>query len=355
MPALQASPFEIREASTDETLQDCLAIFNATRSQESFSERFEWLYRKNPDGDAVVWTIRQDETDLTVGFTAALPRRVLVNGIVRTCWIGSDFSVLPRYRTLGLAVKLRRAAKDAIDAGRADFLYAHPNDRMAVIHKRVGHCQVGSMVRLAKPLKTGPYIADLTSSPRLGNLAGVVLDPIRRLTDRAAGSEKRYTVRHETAARFDERFDRLFAEETRNHQGVVVIRDALHLNWRYAENPLYDTHLLTLNEQGRLAGYALYVMDGNTVNVKDVFPMDNGEVSTSLLTALVRTGYQQGWQSISVTTLGTSPLLSRLEELGFRRRAETSSMFAYCRAERPWSDTVTDATQWLLNAGDRDV
>ena len=180
-------PFEIVEEPLDVARDDAIAVLDATRRHDVDVTRFQWLYCDNPDGPAVLWAIRKAETGEMAGFTVALPRRMLVNGEIVRAWNGADFSILPRFRTLGLAIKLRRAAKDGVDAGRVDFLYAHPNEKMAVIHGKVGHTPIGEMVRYAKVLKTAPYIERKVGSGALAAVGGAVMDPLLRF----AGAESR--------------------------------------------------------------------------------------------------------------------------------------------------------------------
>ncbi len=347
--------FDITSEPLASCLRDCSAVFSETRAQPAGSDRFDWLYARNPQGNALVWVARDNTFGNVVGFTAALPRQVVVEGDVRNCWIGADFSVLPSHRTLGLALKLRRAARQAIDDGRADFLYAHPNDRMAVIHARVGHRPIGTMIRLAKPLRIGPFIAERISSPRVGAIAGGILDPIRRWTDVTVWRRGRFTVRPADVATVDERFDDLFRRSVAGFSGVVGVRDSRYLRWRYADNPLYRTEMLVAEDKDQLAGYLLFVREGDEVHVKDIFPMHEPEVVQALVAALTQAGYRAGWRSISMTMLETNPLRPVLQALGFRQRGETSQMFGYCPEDRPWSAAVYDKDAWWLTVGDRDV
>jgi hypothetical protein len=269
--------------------------------------------------------------------------------------MGADFSILPEFRTLGLAVKLRRAARDAIDAGGADFLYAHPNDRMAVIHGRVGHRPIGTMVRLAKPLRIGTFVAERISSPRLGAIAGGFLDPVRRWTDLTVRHNGNLTVRPAEAGMIDQRFDDLFRRSVEGFKGIVGVRDSRYLRWRYADNPLYRTDMFIAEDRQQLAGYLLYVRRDNEVHVKDIFPMHQPAIAQALVAGLTREGYRAGWRSISMTMLETNPLRPMLQALGFRQRGETSQMFGYCPDDRPWSAAVYDKDAWWLTVGDRDV
>jgi hypothetical protein len=346
--------FTVREESPKAARRKCLSVLNATRSLPSSEERFEWLHCRNPDGEAVVWTICCGPEDDVVGYTAALPRRVLVAGVERRCWIGSDFSILTPFRTMGPAVKLRRAAKEGVDAGRAEMFYAQPNQRMAAVHARVGHRFVGKMVRLAKPLRLTSYIQQFTSSRVISTALGRLLDPLRRVSDwkswSCAGG-----LRCDSTLRFDRTFDELFQRAIADAPGVVGVRDSRYLNWRYAENPLNDFLTVSLESYGKLRGYAILAIQNDTAHIQDVFPMHDTPVAQEVLRGIVALGYRQGWQSISAVLLETSPLLPALDELGFWRREESSSLYAYCPDHVSWRAAIFDGHQWLAAGGDRDV
>lgn len=345
--------YEVVEQSPCDLLPACVEILNATRRRESDEARFEWLYRRNPDGEAVVWMARAVDGAAS-GFVAALPRRMLVDGTVRTCWNGADASVVPSARRQGLAGRLRAATRAGVDEGRVDFFYAHPNERMAGAHRRAGNQALGRMVRVRKILGLGPYAAERLRSRALGRVVSTLIDPVLRWRDRAP---EQHNVEAACVGEqlFDGRYDELFWREAEAGPRVVGVRDARYLNWRYAENPLYRTLRIEAAQQGRLAGYLLYVMDGDSVQIKDVFPMHHPEVVGALAAALLRQGYSEGWRSIGFVALESNPLLPALQGVGFRRQRETSEMFTYCRGDRAWAGAIGDKGGWWLTVGDRDV
>ncbi len=346
--------FLVAEESQGAAQAHAIALLGATRKTPVDAARFDWLYRKNPDGEAVLWTVRDGKSGEMAGFTVALPRRVMVDGEVRICWNGADFSMHPKFRTLGPAIKLRRAAREGVDAGRVDFLYAHPNERMAVVHARVGHLPVGRMFRYAKPLRIGPYLQTKVSSRFLAGILGAVGDRLVRLGARETWHRSTCEVGPRAGDRFDERYDRLF-EQAAGCARVVGVRDARYLNWRYAENPLYETRVLEARDGGRLRAYLLYVVNDDTASIKDVFPPGDGAAVRDLIAGVIREGRRLGLRSASVTTLEGNPLDRHFAEFGFRLRPESSQMFAYAPPERPWREVVTDRQAWFLTVGDRDV
>ncbi len=353
-PDSPSSVCRVLEEQVTNSLKECVATLNATRRNPTDEARFDWLYQANPDGEAVLWAIRHAETNEMVGFTVALPRRMLVDGELRTCWNGADFSILPKYRTLGLAMKLRRAAKEGVDAGRVDFLYAHPNERMAVIHAKVGHQPVGRMLRYAKPLRAAPYLHEKLGRGTLAAVAGWVVDPMLPFGSREWRHRASTEVRLVESPKFDERYDRLFDESARCARAIGV-RDGRYLNWRYAENPLYATHALEASEGGRLRGYLLFRVEGDSASIKDVFPPNDEAAARDLIAAMIHGGRRRGLKSASMTTLEGNPWDARFAEFGFRLRPESSEMFGYAPADCAWRDIVLDKQSWFLTVGDRDV
>ena len=346
--------FRVCEDSLESARTEVCATLSATRRGPAVETRHDWLYRDNPDGNAILWTLRKLDSGEMAGFTVALPRRMMVDGEVRTCWNGADFSILPKYRTLGLAMKLRRAAKEGVDAGRVDFLYAHPNERMAVIHAKVGHQPVGRMFRYAKPLRAAPYLREKLKREALAATAARLIDPLMQFGSREWRHRMSLDVDLVESPRFDDRYDRLFDESTRCAR-VVGVRDGRYLNWRYAENPLYKTHALEAREGNRLGGYLLFRVEGESASIKDVFPPHDETVARDLIAAMIREGRKRGLKSASVTTLEGNPWDARFAEFGFRRRPDSSQMFAYASPGCPWRDVVLDKQSWFLTVGDRDV
>jgi len=339
------------EEDFDAALPEILALFNQTRSAESAEPRFRWLYGQNPHGPAQVWGLRNRSTGQLVGFTACLPRRILVDGQVRTCWNGVDFSIDRKYRTLGPAARLRRQARLAIDAGKAEFLYAHPNDRMATVHRMAGHEPIGRMFRMARPLRLAEYAGPVLRSRLLGKMAGLLLDPGYDLIHRG-GRRAQVALRHVPGIRFDQRFDELFSACSPARK-VVGVRDSTYLNWRYAANPLYATDAI-LAEDDTLRGYLLITPRRGLGYIYDLFPTNDPPLARALLAAAVRLGRALHLKALSMTLLEKSELLPVLAQMGFRLRPDLSQMFVYAPEGCGGRDFIRSAESWVVSTGDRD-
>jgi len=335
---------QIREADIERELDVMVATLNANRTHTTSAERFRWLYHANPDGHAKAWVAVDDRNNEVAGFTAVFPRRVRLNTGERVlAWNCGDFSVHARYRTGGVAIKLRRAAREGIDAGEACFLYAHPNERMLPVHLKVGHFPLGRMVRYARPL-------------RLHTGVGAI-DALSSLALRCVGRDLliRSGARHDVAGEGvkDEEFDELY-ERVAPRIGTSLVRDARYIDWRFRQSPVDKYELLVDRSGGRLRAYLALAIAGGVVSVKDWLAEDAAAFD-SVWTSCLAVGRSRGARSVSVIALESHPDLLRLRRFGFRERSDWSTSVTYAPERWACRGSVLDAASWYMTVGDRDV
>lgn len=357
-PGIGSPPFTVQREDPLPLLDRLREVLVETRHMNISPERMRWMYQDNPDGPAALWTIRERSSGTLAGFTVGLPRRMSVAGEVRMAWNCADFSMLPRYRTLGLAIRLRRAAREEIDAGQMDMLYAHPNERMQMIHERAGHIGVGSILRYAYVLRAARYLRERVGPPWLGAAVGRVVgafaDPLLRLRRPLRKGKPNVEIRIEPVPVFDDRFDALYAAHAAAPT-VQGVRDARYLNWRYAVHPLYRTQAVLALQDGRLLGYALFTSQSGVAILKDVFPPLARDVVHDLICGLLEHLSRTGAETLSFWALEGNPVAAVLLELGFLRRPEVSQMFSYAAPDSPLRSSLFDRRSWHITHGDRDI
>jgi len=346
------SSFRIREEDPATILPELVALLKATRARPERLEdgHLRWKYLENPDGPAVVWTLRSASGAL-MGFTACLPRRMRVAGRDRWAWNGADFSILPEYRTLGPAVELRRQATQAIDAGRADFLYAHPNPRMAVIHRRVGHRLLGEMRRVARPLTMRGRLPTAGWKAPSAWLVQTLVDPLLRKSQKLLLGGRQVRIHPHVV--FDARFDRLFAREEHAFE-VVGVRDARYLNWRWGPGSGADPLLLTLESDREVQGFAILSRSDDGVRIRDLFPQHQPALVQTLVAAACRWSLEHHIPTVSLTALAGQPLFTTPRHRLFSQRPDVSEVFIYHPPGRTELEPVSRASAWCMTSGDRD-
>lgn len=349
------SPLAVQEEPAERVLDETLALLNLTRpNRDARSVDFlRWKYLENPDGEAVIWTVRSQPEGKLVGFTACMPRRMLVRGSEHLAWVGADFSIHPEFRTLGPAVKLRRQASQAIEAGRASFLFAHPNEKMAAIHARCGHVPLGAMIQLARPLQLASRLAQRKGGVFLKHVAGAVIDPLIR------GAMRLWTPRLRSIEKlrgsvFDDRFDQLFKTHAQAFP-VMGIRDARYLNWRWSRRSGEKPRVLLDLEGGKLRGFVVFTCEHQEVRIRDLFPGHDNRVVNRLLSAVVREGLIHRVSGLRTYFLEGNPLVSLMRNRFFFDRMEPTTAYVYLPRQSPLYDDVTSCQAWFMSMADRDV
>jgi GNAT superfamily N-acetyltransferase len=331
----------IREADIVRDMPVLRAICNANRAVAARPARFRWLYEENPDGRARAWLAHDDRTGEVAGAACVLPCRIHVgHGRQIIAWNGADFSVNRRYRSLGVAVKLRRAACDAIDQGECSLLFSHPNDRMLPVQLRAGCRPLGRMVRHAKLLGVHTRSRSVRALASAGmRLLGV--DWMVRL---------RHDVEWRRGLPVPEDVSGLFARMT-DRLSTAVVRDAAYLDWRFRRHPTQQNEAVILRAGGRVTAYAIVGVEGEMARIKD-WLAESPEAFTQLLTAIIRELYRRGVCEIVAVALESHADLPLLRRFGFIKRPDFSTAIAYV-SPREADASFLDPSKWYMTRGDR--
>ncbi len=348
----------IKEADLDQDRDILIELLRKNRSKIAedfpFEARYDWLYKNNPHGRAKAWLAIDGATAEAVGFTIAIPRKMIVNGKNIICWNCADFSVNKKYRTLGVAIKLRKAAKEGVDNGQVKFLYAHPNNNMLVVHLKAGHQIIGTMHRYAKYLQLDQKINKHIGSNKLSRILScvgnfvLVLTRIKEFQFRKKNGN--YFIKND---RLCHEYDELFKRLQKNYV-VCGIRDQIYLKWRYLNNPLYKSDIFAIYTE-KLVGYIIYVIKENAVNIKDIF-CENKTTAEYLLANFIVECRKQSICSISISFLDSFPLINVFKSFFFKCRSDSlSSMVVYSNCDSELSSILLDGSNWYVTVGDRDV
>ncbi len=353
--------YVVKQADLKKERHIMVGILQNNRQVDDFdyNKRFEWIYENNPYGKARAWIIWDDKNDLPVGFTGVFPRPVYVNGQRVMCWNCGDFSIEKKYRTLGIAIKLRKAAKEAVDSGEIPFLYAHPNERMEVIHLKVGHKKIAQMQRFALPIRATRLIHSYVKNNALTWLLSKPANFLLSLKYRFSTFLGISGVIHDEV-KVGQDHDQL-AERMYESFKVVGERSTTYLNWKFGSNPNRRYSQFDLYYKGMLVGCVFYVQRDDAVYVLDVLVDDfdrfAGELFRNFINS-IRKAYNRSIVSVSFILQEFNPFIPVLKKLGFRYRDDaTSGVISYANEEiNPQTATaVLDGKSWFMTVGDRDA
>ncbi len=351
----------VKEADLVKDRQIMVGILTNNRSVAGFDydKRFEWIYLNNPFGKAKAWIIWDDKKNIPVGFTGVFPRPVFVEGKQYIGWNCGDFSIEKKYRALGVALKLRRAAKECIDDNNPPFLYAHPNERMEIIHLKVGHKKIAQMHRYALPIRVTRQVKAIVKSTKLSFFlakpANLLLSFKYRFNTFLGLSGKIYDD-----VQVHKGHDELYRKMTEAFP-VVADRSSKYLQWKFGSNPNRKYQQFDMFYKNHLVGTIFFVRKDDVVHIIDVLVDDFDRFSSQLFRMFinnVRKNFKRSIVSLSFIIEEFNPFIPDLKKLGFKFRPDaTSGVIAYSNEEKnpDLAAAVMDGKKWFMTVGDRDA
>lgn len=347
--------FVVKQADVfkDKALILDILMRNREKANYPFDKRYDWLYQQNPHGAAVPWIIWDDKTGTPAGTTAVFPRKMLVHNKEMLCWNCGDFSIDAKYRALGVAVKLRKEAKHNVDAGTVPFLYAHPNNRMAQVHLRAGHKQIGLMKRFALPIRFSRYLGPTVASKVFAATVEVPITAVLKSKYRKLGD---YENIPRDAMRFNGVYREL-CEEVNAAFPVLGLRDEDYLDWKFRQHPITTYNLFNYYESGKLAGFIVYWNVKRTVGLQEILCKADSRVQHNLIATFIHFLLAEEKQAGAITTIleEHNPFIEALLANGFKYRADADSPVISYTADPALESTIHNGRNWFITLGDRDA
>jgi hypothetical protein len=318
--------------------------------------RFEWSLSSNPYGPPRAWLAMDESSGRIIGSVSAFQRRLLINGKPALGWNGADTSIDKEFRTLGVAIKLRRAVKEGVDRGEMRFLYSHPVDNMRVVLEKVGHAIIGRLARHGLILRFDRFVRERLGKNIFSTAAASLANPLLRAAPGNFSSRRRMAVRQQEQNRFGDEYEALF-EHAAKHYPVITERGARFLTWRFLQNPLHrEFRIFRLENENHLRGYALVdLKDDGGARVLDYLLDEPAENATALFAGIIRWLRSHRVSSLSIRCTDQNPVLAVFRSFGpVFCDAVNSAIAAHAPAGGP-DRIVLEADNWFMTQADRDV
>jgi len=344
-------------AARPEDLPAQARLFNTCFRKDKGDDTFAWKYLRNPDGPAIS-RVACDEAGAVVGGYSYVPRRFLLDGAPTVLMQASDAMTLPEWQGQGIFTGLDELVCAA--AGEAGFpvVWAYSGRLSLKGFLRNGWQHVGDAPLLRHRYRSRRSLRRLGRAGPLAALAAPLLDVVlgwrdRALADRARGTE---LVRLQ---RFDARADALFAA-CAPREGLVGVRSAAWLNWRYVDNPGRRQECLgLLAADGALAGYVVAEFHDGQAHLVDHLAADAAS-RAALLLAFTVAAQARGAEEATALLFDHHPSAAPLARLGWERPVRSRpfrDIFPFivrrCRTDAPAS--AFHMASWHLADGDRDA
>lgn len=278
----------VAEPSDDERV---IALLTRHVTAGDARRRYDWIYRRNPQGPARMWLAVDPVSDEILGFTSIFARDYAVQGLVVAGGVGFDAFVPPRHRRRGLALRMHQHAHAAMLRGDVPYRFIAGTPTPANVRQlvRAGGRVIGGLRYLGLPLDArGAELlfrhghADDTRHLTGGWMIDRLLSATRRLLLGGSGALTARPLTTVDGSSFDNLWLRLAAQ-----LAVVGRRDAAVLRWRYLENPVAPQELIAIELGRQLVGWAAVELSSRGALVVDhLLPLD-GTLLRRAVAALV--------------------------------------------------------------------
>jgi hypothetical protein len=280
-------------------------------------QRYDWLYRQNPDGPARIWVIEDEQSGRIVGSSGLLPRLFYIDGKEVTGCVVADTWVHPDHRVLGPAVKLQRACIADIMSGTFRLGYDFPRQAMPAVYGRIRIAPCDTLTDFVRLLRFNSYLDNRFGGSPIVDLSARALNAIGRLLTRPR-SVRNLTLNFESRVCGPEftPFHRRVAGKS-----ICVARTTEYLNWRYIGHFHKRHEIFTARRGGELAGYAVVQPDTPRAAIIDVVCENDDAVRLGLLSSLLSALAERCCDTASFSTLDSSGTTGTLRQLHFRRQS----------------------------------
>jgi hypothetical protein len=339
----------IRDVDLQRDRIDLTAFLRENLNVRCDDSRFDWLYLRNPSGQARAWTAL-NEAGQIVGAAAAFPRLMWVDRTLRRGWVLGDLCVAPHSRSMGPALLLQRACLKSLATDEDPIWFDFPSRSMMAIYRRLGisatahHVRYSKLFRIDK--KAEKYISNKSVRRGVSRLANLALRFQRLPYKVPRGLE---VTAHDGV--FGEEFTALDSA-TADSLTIRGLRTAEYLNWRYLENPFSRYRVVVARHGAQLLGYAVLEISESNWILADFQAIDEGVTIPSLLRHLDRLAEGCGADSISAPIMESATIVKHFRAAGFYVR-ETQPIVTSAGNQETSAD-ANPGLIWSLTHGDRE-
>jgi hypothetical protein len=346
----------VREATPSDRA-DQARLFNTCFGKDKGADTFAWKYDRNPDGPAVS-RVACDEQGRIVGGYSYMPRRFLCDGRPVVLMQASDAMTMPEWRGQGIFSGLDDIVCAACGEDGIRLAWAYSGRLSLNGFLRNGWKLIGHAPLWRYRFRSRPGLLRLG---RLGPLASSVaplLDVYLGWRSRRRFGAAREQVELRRLERFEPDVDELFSA-CAPRVGLVGVRSAEWLNWRYVDNPTSRQQAFGLYRGGQLVGYVVAEFHDGHAFLVDHLARDEAD-RLALLGGFTAAAHAQGMAEATALQFSHDPTVRPLLSLGYRRahgdlpfRARFPFIVRTCRSDAAGEDL--DMARWRLSDGDRDA
>jgi len=343
------------EANLKSDLDRIVKLINSNRTNnKDYNNILAWKYLTNPDGKPKVWIAIDEQTGKDIGISSIIPRKFKINNNTLTCWNSCDFSIEKRYRTLGIALKLRKKAKESVDNGEITAFFSHPNNKMVKIFEKANYPCIGKMLHLVKPLNIDFKMKSIVKYKFISKTLSRILNPFLCLPELFISKNRNYSFELLGNVPFDLEYDVFFSNVSKDYT-IIGDRSSEYMNWRYINCPLYQTERIIIRNNEKICGYIIFIQIEKQIHLKDMVCISDDKIIIALIANWIKIIRKRQADYITAVFLQTNPMIKFFKKFTFFTASQESAVFAYVNERTDIYNAWLNNENWYMTIGDRDT
>ena len=192
-----------------------------------------WQYVANPAGSAVAAVAQETASGRIIGQIVKIRSRVSLEGQELPAGLCLNVATDPQWRGRGIFTRLLDAVIEACADEGMLFTFGFPNPQSHPMFTKRVYTDIGAPSLLVRPASIERLVRKRFGSRILSKLAAP-LGLLWRTPRPMSGTDPNVEIVR--VERFDDSFD-AFWQRVKGRHPVMVVRDAVYLNWRFADAP----------------------------------------------------------------------------------------------------------------------
>ena len=255
---------------------------------------FDWQYRNNPKGKAIVLLAIDDlNHDLIVGTNTIIPTSLLIDQNEILSSLACNVQVDPNYQKRGIFSKLLSSMTSVAKMKGISSLFAIPNENSFPAFINEGSSEIIQLPLLVRPIKLSRYF----SSP---------INKILKIFDNHWKIKTSSFNVQEFNGNF-ENFEKLL-KKTSKRVSIIQNRNKDYLKWRYLDHPTRKYQIYTLKQNEELVGYIIvkiHILNNKKIGVILDYVVDN-DTDEKKLKELIENALSYFWNNDASIAIATS-------------------------------------------------
>jgi len=270
------------------------------------SAYFDWQYRSNPEGKAIVLlAIDDSKNNLLIGTNAIIRTRLLIDGKETFSFLACNAQVNSDYRKKRIFYKLLLSTSNSATNNGISSIFAFPNNNSFNSYIKEDAVEITTLPLLVRPIKPSQYFRS----------------PIKQILKPFDIFWKKKQTFPSNIEQLDGNFDDSFetlTKKTSKRISVINSRKKEFLNWRYKDHPTRKYTIFTLKQNNELIGYIItkiHFLDKNKIGVIVDYMVNSDFKNKHHLKALVDKAISYFWDndvSVAIVTSNKDLLENKL-------------------------------------------